>query len=326
MRFDFGLRGIALSSVICAFALAGCGAASEPANQLQITPGKSRPLEIPPGEGCMGACVPTLKLGLPPNSAKGHARIADVSEWQPCVDRSAPTVIRLYESGTARQDSHAACNATPLRRWRQWFGGYSFLRPGSCTAEANATVAVVRRIGGLDGPVVADAEVALPNGFVSCFLAQIHRQLPSYPTVEYTGCYSGLERLQPLWVPSYGATPACGPWQAWQYSEGTYCGQGYVTDCSIDNGILKLRPAQPCGARCQRDRLLRADIAGRETQRSIALRAEHTDWLLIRYWRSRRPQTAALRRDERAREGGRAYLLGLVGQDGMLIAFWTHEL
>ncbi len=316
--------------VVVALALAGCGGIRGPAERVQITPSKSKSLELSvtvAAPGCMGVCRPTFKLGLPPTSAKGHARLPDVSEYQACVDRNVPVVIRLYESGLAREDRNAACNARRLHRWHQWFGGYTYLFPGSCTAEANATVSIVRSLGGLNGPIIADAEVALPNGFVRCFLAQIHRVLPSYPTATYTGCYSGLEIVGPWWVPDYGVSAPCTrgghPWIAWQYIDGTWCGESYVTDCSIDNGILKLRPARPCNAQC---RVLRADIAGRERQRSLATRAEHADWLLIQFWRSRRPQTTALRRDVHGREVQRQALLKSIEADNRLIALWRSKL
>jgi hypothetical protein len=195
----------------------------------------------------MGPCHPTLKLGVTPNAGALRQRIPDVSEYQPCVTGRVPTVIRLYEAGTDRQDAQAACNARRLRAGHLWFAGYSFLRPGSCTQEADRTVAIVRGIGGLNGPVVADAEVPLPAGFVRCFLGRVHHDAPSSPTGTYTSCGTVSEVVLPLWVANYGVqwpcTPFGDPFEAWQFSAGSYCGERFVTDCSLDFGITRLRPA-----------------------------------------------------------------------------------
>lgn len=257
--------------LLAALPLAACGSTSHP---LRLTAPTERTelTEPPAGEGCMGPCRPALNLGVAPTEhATVHLTVPDVSEYQPCVSGHVPTVIRLYEAGLNRIDSEAACNAHRLRAWRVWFGGYAFLRPGSCTYEAARTVQLARQVGGLSGPIIADAEVRLPAGFVRCFLDAVRRDAPTSPAIEYTGCYSGLERIQPLWIPSYGAAPACGPWIAWQASDGSYCGESYVTDCSVDNGISSVRvhtytpkpkprpkpkPAPKCSRKCHLDREL----------------------------------------------------------------------
>lgn len=191
----------------------------------------------------MGPCHPTLRLG---GAGTHRQQIPDVSEFQPCVTGHTSTVIRLYEAGTDRQDTQAACNAHRLRAWHVWFAGYSFLRPGSCTGQADRTVQIVRAIGGLSGPVVADAEVPLPAGFVRCFISRVHHDAPSSPTGTYTSCGTVSEVVLPLWVANYGVrwpcTPFGLPFTAWQFTDGTFCGERFVTDCSLDFGITRLRP------------------------------------------------------------------------------------
>lgn len=270
----------------------------------------------------MGPCVPTFRVGAPPSLPAGRQTIPDVSEWQPCVDRKHAAVFRLAY-GT-REDRLAPCNGDRLRAWRVWRAGYVYLLPGSCREQGEVAGRIARSVGGVD-LIVADGEEPLGVGCLATFRSAAHR-VGRVPTATYTGCFSGLERRAPLWIPSYGSPPACGPWLAWQYGDGSHCGEVYVTDCSVDNGITRLHPQPSCGKRCKLDKLLRADIAGREQAKRIASRQEHADWVLIRYWRSRRPQTRALERDERGRERQRQELLTSIHQDAALIAYWTHRL
>jgi hypothetical protein len=230
--------------------------------------------ESPAPKGCMGPCRPQLHVGLPPRSGASHARIPDVSEWQPCVSARIPTVARIAY-GT-REDARWRCNAARLRG--QWLAGYTYLVPGSCTAQAAATASYVRSVGGIIGPVIADAEEPLPPGFVRCFLAAIHRDLPGQPTLTYTGCYSGLEIVGAWWVPDYGVSYPCTrgghPFVAWQYSDGTYCGEAFVTDCSFDFGVLRFRrkvPCKPCRERAQlRREIAKEEAALRSAQASLS--------------------------------------------------------
>ncbi|MDE2103134.1 MAG: hypothetical protein KGL39_38165 [Patescibacteria group bacterium] len=301
-------RRVILVSV--ALLLAGCGVPNGP------TP-KSTPkaaLAAPEPTGCMGACLPVLRPGLPPVASA--SRVPDVSEWQPCVDRPVPTVFRLAY-GT-RQDAKAACNGARLKAWHQWRAGYVYLLPGNCTAQGTNAARIAQRVGGVD-LIVADGEEPLGPRCLHQFRAAAHASA-HVPTATYTGCYSGLPREWPLWIPSYGSRPSCSPWVAWQYIDGTYCGQSFVTDCSIDAGLTSLRPTT------EAERLLRADIAGREARRASSLTAEHQDWLLARFWRSRRPQTTALRRDWERREADRRKRLAEIAVDNRLIALWKRHL
>ncbi len=247
-----------LLPLLALLAFAGCGSQSSTAPR-HLT---AKPV------GCMGPCSPTLKVGLPPKAEASKAeaqlpRIPDVSEWQPCVNRAIPTVFRLAYG--SRQDTRAFCDGRYLAAHHVWRAGYVYLLPGSwtaCTAQANAGAQIVAAVGGVD-LVIADGEEKLGAGFQRCFLDRIH-QLTHLPTADYTGCFSGLERIQPLWVPSYGAPPNCGPFKAWQYTDGTYCGEPYVTDCSFDYGITSIgrhpqpsRPALEARRRALRRALLR---------------------------------------------------------------------
>jgi hypothetical protein len=235
----------ASAAVLCAALLiVGCGGTSK-----SSPPRVTQPATTPRvGEGCMGACRPTLHVGLVPSTPRGRPHIPDVSEFQPPVTGHVPTVIRLYEAGDNQRDANAAINAYRLRSWHVWFGGYSFLRPGSCTAQADRTVQIIHRIGGLSGPVIADAEVPLPAGFVRCFTSRVHRLLPRYPVGTYTSCGTVSEVVLPLWVADYGVltpcTPFGDPFEAWQYVNGAWCGERVVTDCSLDYGITSLKPGR----------------------------------------------------------------------------------
>jgi hypothetical protein len=225
----------------------------------------------------MGPCRPTLKLGATPYRVARRARIPDVSEYQPCVTGHVPTVIRLYEAGTGLQDTEAACNARRLRAWRVWFAGYSFLRPGSCTGQADRTVAIARRIGGLNGPVIADAEVPLPRRFVRCFTRRVHHDAPSTPTATYTSCGTVSEVVLPLWVANYGVRWPCSPFGdpfiAWQYVAGSYCGERFVTDCSLDFGITRLHPRPAPRPPAEKQRLIRYW----QLERRVVLHRYHLD-------------------------------------------------
>lgn len=265
----------------------GCGGASPPSPQRVTQPATaptrtySQELRVgcrpPVGAGVMGACAPRAKegIGVAPAGVR-RLRIPDVSEYQPAVTGRVSTVIRLYEAGDNQQDAKAAINAYRLLRWGAWFAGYSFLRPGSCTGQAARTVQIIHRIGGLDGPVIADAEVPLPPGFVRCFTSTVHRLAPRYPVGTYTSCGTVSEVALPLWVADYGVPAPCSPsgdpWVAWQYVAGAWCGEQEPTDCSLDNGITRLRPRAPGPSPAVKRRLVRYWRA----ERARVLRLYHT--------------------------------------------------
>jgi len=223
---------VALTCVAVFFALSillsGCGS--------KAAPPKSAPAHLTATPiGCMGPCVPTLKVGLPPKAGATRPRLPDTSEWQPCVNGAVPTVFRLAYG--SRQDTRAACNGRYLAAHRVWRAGYTYLT-GACAAEGRAAASIARAVGGVN-LIIADGETTLPAHCLADFRAAAGRASGD-PTATYTGCYSGLPRESPLWVPSYGASPACGPFKAWQYSDGSFCGESYVTDCSFDYGITSI--------------------------------------------------------------------------------------
>jgi len=241
------------------FAVAGCGG-SRPS----LSPRVSQPAHLTATPvGCMGSCLPTLRVGLPPRAGATRPRLPDVSEWQPCVDHAVPAVFRLAYG--SRQDTRAACNGRYLAAHRVWRAGYTYLT-GSCTAEGRAAASIARAVGGVS-LIIGDGETTLPAHCLADFRTAAHKASGD-PTATYTGCFSGLERVQPLWVPSYGATPACGPFLAWQYTDGSYCGESYVTDCSFDYGITSIRTPKPKptprrAALLRRREVLRADLTRR---------------------------------------------------------------
>ena len=217
--------------------------------------------------GCMGPCLPTLKVGLPPKAGATRPRLPDISEWQPCADHAVPAVFRLAYG--SRQDTRASCNGRYLAAHHVWRAGYTYLT-GSCAAEGTAAASIARAVGGVN-LIIGDGETALPAHCLADFRSAAHRASGD-PTATYTGCFSGLPREPPLWVPSYGATPACGPFKAWQYTDGSYCGESYVTDCSFDYGITSIKavPVKPKPAPkpnravlLRRREVLRADLTRR---------------------------------------------------------------
>jgi hypothetical protein len=291
-------RTIATIASLAALAGGGTGAG------LVLTEGSPAP------KGCMGPCRPALHVGLPPRSGAFHARVPDVSEWQPCVSATIPTVARIAY-GT-REDSRWRCNAARLRG--HWLAGYTYLVPGSCSAQGAATASYVRSVGGIRGPIIADAEEPLPAGFVRCFLSTIHRDLPGQPTLTYTGCYSGLEIVGAWWVPDYGVAYPCTrgghPFVAWQYSDGTYCGEAFVTDCSFDFGVLRFTRKVPCTPCKERAQLRRAIAAQEGALRSAQARASAT----VAAIRSLIASLAATPVSARSYEGSLGRLATLLGR------------
>jgi hypothetical protein len=236
-------------------ALTGCGKATQTVTQT-----------VPGQQGCLtpnGICK--APQAIKPTTQLRKARtFPDVWEGDPYTTYHGPQVIRL-SYGDHFYDHHVYTNAARLRSWGVWFGGYVYLTGNGCTREAEYTVRELGSIGAINGPVIPDGEITLPRGYVACFENYI-RAHTRYPTVEYTGCYSGIERIGRVWVPDYGATPPCGPRLAWQYSEAAVCGEPWAGDCSVDEGITAIGPAKPkppppsLAALLHTRALLRADL------------------------------------------------------------------
>ena len=222
-----------------------------------------------PGAGVLGVCTPKSLPGV--NSTPiNSVLLPDVSEYQGCLRwrRGVPGVIfRVYEAGTGLQDRSARCNATRLRQIGAWDAAYAFLRPGSCTRQADRTVAIVRGIGGVSGPVVADAEVTLPTGFVSCYVDRVRLDTGNGAQVIYTapGTWPGGPLTRPLWVATYGSSPGCVAGVcshvAWQFSDSFNC-DGYFGDCSVATGIRRIlqRPPHPNALLLAEREALRGDL------------------------------------------------------------------
>lgn len=214
--------------------LAGCGGATK--TVVVSTPAAS--LDARCAAGVMGCATPSAKFGAGLPNLAGQTLIPDVSEYQPCRLYSE-AIYRVYEAGTGREDSTARCHAEELKRLHAWAGTYAFLRPGSCTAQADRTAAIVRSLGGAD-VVVADAEVPLPPGLVRCWLARVHSH--GFNVAEYTCPGCGDEQVGPVWIAAYPYRPA-GHWIAHQFADNFNC-RGVRGDCSVNEGILSIRRAK----------------------------------------------------------------------------------
>jgi hypothetical protein len=221
---------------VLALGISGCGTQHHSTSSRSCVP--------PVGAGVTGACAPhhpSTGFSLPPRARL----IPDVSEFQGCALHSE-AIVRVYEAGTNRQDRNAACHFAELRRLHAWSAAYFFARPPgfahapSCTAQADTAVRIALSLG-VTGPIVDDAEVPLPRGFVRCVKAEIERR--GLPAVEYTCPGCGDERAGVVWIASYPTRPP-GTWVAHQFSDSFPC-RGVTGDCSIDEGITRITRAKP---------------------------------------------------------------------------------
>jgi hypothetical protein len=226
------------------------------------------------GRGTMGVCTPP---GPAPkfSPTAAHARlIPDVSEFQSCAIHSE-VIFRVYEGGTEREDANARCHAREAKRLHVWYAVYSFLRPahGGCAFQAERTIAIVRSLGGVIGPIIADAEVPLPGGFVTCFVRTAQRL--GYVVVTYTAPGTKLWSdpfATEVWVAAYPNRPGCFSnacphgnlashfFIAHQFSDNFLC-RGIRGDCSIDEGILSVRQTPACNSACRSHK--RSDLEAR---------------------------------------------------------------
>ena len=266
-------RAISIAISLLALALVGCGSTQTRTVTVHATPAATTPsVQEPacnpaPGKGTMGVCTPTTsapQIGAP-RLTRGAQLLPDVSEYQGCALYSE-AIFRVYEGGTERQDARALCHARELQRRHAWYAVYSFLRPGhgGCVYQAVRTISIVRSIGGIVGPIIADAEVWLPPGFVTCFVHTL--QAHGYVAVIYTGpgTWPGGAFAARVWVAAYPFRPPCFsnacPYLAHQFSDAFNC-RGVFGDCSVNEGILSVRQRPPCSARCRSHK--RSDLEAR---------------------------------------------------------------
>jgi hypothetical protein len=285
----------------------------------------------------MGSCIVKAPARLSA-TVRGGLVLPDVSEHQPSLLAPVPTIIRLYESGLNIEDSTARVDAAQLRADRVWFGGYAYLTDAeSCTYEAQRTVAIVNAIGGLNGPIIADAETPIPAGFVQCFLAGVAGAAPRYAHAEatYSTCrtWPGGKVPTPFWTADYGVSAPCTPehvpYIAWQFisgEEGGYCGEAFATDCSYDNGITKLRPGPT-----PRELRLEADIHGRERQERNSKSNRAEDEARVAQFakeltRAKEPRRRRLLANVHGRQNDERYLTQLIATDRRLIDYWRARL
>jgi hypothetical protein len=282
-------------------------------------------------QGCLtesGKCEYAKPI-TPSSKRYNPETFPDLSEFQPIIVYKHAAVIRL-SYGNQFLDSHAKANAAKLRSWHVWFGAYVYLTGNGCTREAQYAINKVNYIGGINGPIIADAEIALPSGYVRCFDNYISSH-SRYPSVTYSGCYSGDERYGPAWIPNYSSFPLCGPMVAWQKTDNGVCGEPWAGDCSENRGITALYPRPICNAKCQLDKVLRADIARRETNRrlsdqyiSVDKARIHIDYYRINHVRG--VDVQRLRGDIRWAQNNISYLQHEVQTDNSLISYWQKQL
>lgn len=190
---------------------------------------------VPAQAGC--SVLKTRLLGPPLRGG-----FPDVSSYQGCPSFYGPVIFKVYEGGYG-EDRSAQCNAARVHRLHSWAGVYAFLRPANCAGQGNATAQIVKQLGGVPGPVVADAEVSLPSGCVNAFLRAVRTTLGG-PVDVYTspGTWPGGKLSAPLWVATYGPKPGCVggvcSHVAWQFSDSGRCGGLAGVDCSLNSGIL----------------------------------------------------------------------------------------
>lgn len=222
-----------LIPLIATCLLASCGST----HPTRTPKGNAPACSVVPAQA--GCSLPKTKGVAPPTA--GHV-FPDLSEYQGCPRFYGPVIFKVYEGGYG-QDHSASCNIRRAHALGTWAGVYAFLRPQNCAGQGYATASIVRQLGGVPGPVVADAEVALPTNCVSQFLNSIRTHLGG-PTDIYTspGTWPGGSLTAPLWVATYGSRPGCVAGQcshvAWQFTDNGNCGGLGGTDCSVSSGIL----------------------------------------------------------------------------------------
>lgn len=245
------MKRLIFAALACAaLTSVGCGGGPSPSSSPSSQP-TTQPCIPPLGAGTVGACTPKPKVSLAPKQTRG-ALIPDVSGYQGCPNwpRGIPGVIFKVYEGNWHQDPSAGCNAHRLKQIGAWDAAYTFLRPGSCVGQADTTVAIVKGIGGVSGPLIADAEVPLPPGFVTCFVERLHHDTGNYAQIIYTapGTWPGGPLARALWVATYGSRPGCVAgvcgYSAWQFTD-KGCAYGLCGDLSVDNGITRFRQQPP---------------------------------------------------------------------------------
>lgn len=239
----FVLKVLSCVVILAALALVGCGGAGHP----QAAVKKKAVVKcVPPvGQGVAGVCAPH-QLAVPePRFASQSRLIPDVSEFQGCALHSE-AIVRVYEAGTDRKDTNAACHFRELRRKHVWSAAYFFARPPGfgrapgCKEQARRATAIAKSLG-VVGPIIDDAEVPLPRGFVRCVKSEIERL--HFPAVEYTCPGCGDEQVGRIWIASVPTRPR-GHWVAHQFSFAFNC-RGVFGDCSVNEGITSIRRAHP---------------------------------------------------------------------------------
>jgi hypothetical protein len=241
-------RFAAFLAVLLTLVLGACGQSITHTLSVSMPPVKAVPCAPAPGAGVMGVCTPRPKFGVTPFKLSGTL-VPDVSEYQGCALYSE-AIFRIYEAGTNRQDARAGCHAAELRRLHAWSAAYFFARPPgyfhapSCAGQVTRVVSILSSLGGLVGPVIIDAEVRLPVGFVTCLAHGLEHAHLAVVTYTAPGTWPGGKFVTRVWVAAYPNRPPCFsnacPYVAHQFADSFSC-RGVIGDCSIAEGILSIR-------------------------------------------------------------------------------------
>lgn len=257
-RLRLAVAVATLASVVTACGGGGVRTVTTTQTQTQTAPvpalKQPAPVACPTGRSFMGCSAanastrPRLMLALAPRGAK----IVDVSSYQGHPDWAAARAsiggaIAKIGEGIGYLDPDAAFNVAAFKRLHIPWAVYWFERPVGCVAEAKATAARVRALGGVK-LVVLDEEVSGLQGYAACeqrYLTATGAKVAVYRSSGNN--YDSSAPSDPCWVAAYGPSspPACSGRvrRAWQFTDGRYGFPTYIPgvgtgDVSINYGLL----------------------------------------------------------------------------------------
>lgn len=261
-------RWLAYLAPFAAMIAVGCGGAPA-ATHTTTAPAKllRGPATCVPGAGTgtMGACTPNpspseQRQSLRPKASSAPAGlIPDVSEyqghpnWAAAKDHIVGAIVRIEDASVGSPDRDFYWNMAALTHLHIWHATYWFIRPSGCYQQGLRAAALVKSaVGGLQGPIVGDAEVPLPYACPQQFTEGAERGTGWKLRVLYAsrGAYPGGAHAGAVaWDAAYGPSAEC-IWPgchlvAWQYTDGVYGPYPHSTpagsgDISRDYGLTKL--------------------------------------------------------------------------------------